>query len=266
MRPLQEHQQSARGTAMRLRDPISSYKCFEAIATPSPIPINCTDIIGNGDNRGASNLHRSTSLDSLANSSEQGSSSDDIGQLSDVDSINEYETNKLRGRTQVQVHRKSDLEEAKLNEVSTVNQEPVIKAYLEKSHRKCDYKNCGFKEKNGADSVDGDIIFENVNGGGSVSSIASVGGLSQKSRRHSVASSGSIGRMETIIEEPIEPKISVKEILARFETLNSLEVVEIVLLYSRNRLGSGLNLFSRILRNYPFFLIVGCSRGALEVL
>lgn len=46
-----------------------------------------------------------------------------------------------------------------------------------------------------------------------------------KTRRVSNASSGSVSRMETILEEPTESKISVKEILARFETMNSNEVM-----------------------------------------
>ncbi|XP_044317307.1 unconventional myosin-XV isoform X2 [Drosophila rhopaloa] len=46
---------------------------------------------------------------------------------------------------------------------------------------------------------------------------------SSKTRRVSNASSGSVSRMETILEEPTESKISVKEILARFETMNSNE-------------------------------------------
>uniref|UniRef100_A0A182QI00 Myosin motor domain-containing protein n=1 Tax=Anopheles farauti TaxID=69004 RepID=A0A182QI00_9DIPT len=53
---------------------------------------------------------------------------------------------------------------------------------------------------------------------GTLTSTGSISG-SLKNRRNSIASSGSVGRMETIIEEPIEPKVSVKEILARFETL-----------------------------------------------
>lgn len=222
MRPLQQQQHTPRSTAMRLRDPINTYKCFESIATLSPIPIKCTDSIGIGDTRTVSNLHRSTSLDSLANSSEQGSSSDDIGQLSDVDSINEFDSST---QTHADVHRKSDLDERKLREVEgkvTDNQGPIIKAYLEKAHRKCDYQNCAFKEKDNAEHIDDGEHQVNC---GSVSSVTSVtSGLVPKSRRQSVASSGSVGRMETIIEEPIEPKISVKEILARFETLNSLEV------------------------------------------
>ncbi|XP_068153189.1 serine-rich adhesin for platelets-like [Drosophila tropicalis] len=48
--------------------------------------------------------------------------------------------------------------------------------------------------------------------------------LGNKTRRVSNASSGSVSRMETILEEPTESKISVKEILARFETMNTNEV------------------------------------------
>lgn len=54
------------------------------------------------------------------------------------------------------------------------------------------------------------------------SSVLLMGG--NKTRRVSNASSGSVSRMETILEEPTESKISVKEILARFETMNSHEV------------------------------------------
>ncbi|XP_037932013.1 AP2/ERF domain-containing protein PFD0985w-like [Teleopsis dalmanni] len=43
-----------------------------------------------------------------------------------------------------------------------------------------------------------------------------------KVRRTSIASSGSVGRMETILEEPTECKISVKEILARFENMSEV--------------------------------------------
>lgn len=53
-------------------------------------------------------------------------------------------------------------------------------------------------------------------------SLSLLGG--NKTRRVSNASSGSVSRMETILEEPTESKISVKEILARFETMNSNEV------------------------------------------
>lgn len=224
MRPIQENQ-SKRPT-MRLRDPISSYKCFESIATPSPIaPM---DGISNVNDNRNTHLHRTASLDSLANSSEQETSEeteDDANELSDADSIPEFRQIERKMVTSAQVHRKSDLEEMN-NE--PVPKEPVIKAYLEKSHRKCDYKNCGFKKKD-KDQCDSGI--EESAGGkcpsnGTLSSVSSSTSTSSSSkiRKNSVASSGSVGRMETIIEEPNEPKISVKEILARFETLNSLEV------------------------------------------
>lgn len=73
----------------------------------------------------------------------------------------------------------------------------------------------------------GGTMSSTVSSGSSGSGSIGSGGSSKSSiRRLSVASSGSMGRMETIIEEPppIESKVSVKEILARFETLNSLEV------------------------------------------
>lgn len=225
MRPIQENQ-SKRPT-MRLRDPISSYKCFESIATPSPIAP--TDGNSNPNENRNKHLHRTASLDSLANSSEQETSEeteDDTNELSDADSIPEFRQIEKRMVTSAQVHRKSDLEEMK-NE--PVPKEPVIKAYLEKSHRKCDYKNCGFKKKD-KDQCDSGIEDGTVKGpsNGTMSSVSSTttsaSSSSSKIRRTSVASSGSVGRMETIIEEPNEPKISVKEILARFETLNSLEV------------------------------------------
>lgn len=218
MRPIQENQ--SKRPMMRLRDPISSYKCFESIATPSPIaPTDCNSNVN--DNRN-SHLHRTASLDSLANSSEQETSEeteDDTNELSDVDSIPEFQQIEKRMVISAQVHRKSDLEEMK-NE--PVPKEPVIKAYLEKSHRKCDYKNCGFKKKD-KDQSDGERTEE----GGAKGALTSntIPASSSKTRRTSVASSGSVGRMETILEEPNEPKISVKEILARFETLNSLEVI-----------------------------------------
>lgn len=224
MRPIQENQQKR--PTMRLRDPISSYKCFESIATPSPIAP--TDGNSNVNDNRNSHLHRAASLDSLANSSEQETSEeteDDVNELSDADSIPEFRQIERKMVTSAQVHRKSDLEEMK-NE--PVPKEPVIKAYLEKSHRKCDYKNCGFKKKD-KDQCDSGIeesVCKGQSNGtlSSVSSNTSSSSASSKIRRTSVASSGSVGRMETIIEEPNEPKISVKEILARFETLNSLEV------------------------------------------
>lgn len=266
MKPLQENAPTKRPT-MRLRDPFSSYKCFEAIATPSPI----TPITDN-QNSNNNNMHRATSLDSLANSSEQDSSSDgggggggvsgcvvaddttdDIDKISDVDSITTYsQVNKRKitnpnNNNQEYQHRKSDLEGLKCEPIP---KEPVIKAYLEKSHRKCDYKKCEYKKSDSSEKIksakDGESVNKlgtnatttnnnnsnNVNNnsnnncvnGGSNSNCSTASSSSSKTRKTSITSSGSVGRMETIVEEPNEPKVSVKEILARFETMHSLEV------------------------------------------
>lgn len=208
---------------MQLHDTISSYKCFEAIATPSPIPIDF--------NRNLSSALRSTSLDSLANSSEQDSLSDDqsiggdIGPLSDDHTdINHPSNHHHHPHHQYQAHphRKSDLDAFKLSEISAnESREPIIKEFLEKSHRKCDYKNCGYKNSE-QQTFPEHTIDECATSATAQYNLGQQ--QQQKTRRTSIASSGSVGRMETIIEEPIEPKISVKEILARFETLTSLEV------------------------------------------
>ena len=260
MRPLQQDNQTRRPT-MRLRDPISSYKCFESIATPSPIATTSDGNSNvNSESRHSHHLHRATSLDSLANSSEQ-DTSEDADDVSDVDSISDFGGQDNKTVVSVQVHRKSDLEE--LNDVEKnveqTNKAPVIKEYLEKSHRKCDYKNCGYKKKdkedghspqpqaaqkilnhinmfdknkakesvksssvNDIETDESSVVESNNINNISSNTIPTVSGT--KTRRTSIASSGSVGRMETILEEPIESKISVKEILARFETLNSLEV------------------------------------------
>lgn len=241
------------GSKMRLRDPSNSYKCYDSIATPSPVAPHdslnrdrdCKS--SNGSSRSnlqdhnhksnntkkkqnESNLHRPASLDSLVNSSDNGSSDEQIEGISDSDSISDL--SHITGTTHAQVHRKSDLEDLK---DSAPIHEPIIKAYLEKSHRKCDYKNCGYKKKDnsGCDEIKEEPIISTIvpsmqspaNGqvGGTMSSI--------KNRRSSIASSGSVGRMETIIEEPIEPKVSVKEILARFETLRENSEVTLTIFY-----------------------------------
>lgn len=231
-------------TTKSLSETISSYKRFEATATaagqtPSDL------------NRNLSNLLRSTSLDSLANSSEQdcssSSSSDcsddnadnqstnEADQLSDVDSINGNEQisehnnkkNNFFNQTTVNavVHCKSDLNDNDISE-NNHDREPVIKSYLEKLNSKCEYKNCVHKH---IDSHSNDNLNGNFDNSVDLNGINGSNGFvlvqpNQKTRRTSVASSGSIGRMETIIEEPIEPKISVKQILAHFETLTSAEV------------------------------------------
>lgn len=243
------------GSTLRLRDPSNSYKCYESIPTPSPISPDSSNASGSsgtsktkessikkkkpheGSIGSKKSLQRVASLDSLVNSSEQDSSDDELERLSDSDSLPEI--GQITGETRVDVHRKSDLEEMKNVEP---HQEPVIKAYLEKSHKKCDYKNCGFRrtEMNDFDIEDpitpaplkttstcssSSSSCGGTNGGCNGGGTGSAGGTmssttsSIKNRRNSIASSGSVGRMETILEEPIEPKVSVKEILARFETL-----------------------------------------------
>lgn len=248
MKPVQENLSLLR----RLRDPISSYKCFEVIATPSPIKTITYDVDSlhyNACGMSTKLIHAtsSTSLDSLVNSSEhESSSSEDRDEcISDADSIAEFGAKTSENLTEVSKwnktsQRKSDLEHL---QYSDPQQEPVIKAYLEKSHLKCDYKNCRYKKlpigernnirkENESDEKDNDceihekqigtkIQNENADGCDTISTVCTT---SAKNRRLSVASSGSVGRMETIVEEPIESKISVKEILARFETLSSLEV------------------------------------------
>lgn len=207
---------------VRLKTPNNSYKCYDGIPSPiSPSYIEKNQSKHNNENKLIS-MNRSTSLDSLANSSDHENSvesgGDRIEELSDTDSVADGNQVHL-GVTEAQVHRKSDLEN--LDDVEPPN-EPVIKAYLEKSHKQCVYKNCGFK-KSDDQSKDDSIQLLSSQSIGTVSSVSSINS-SVKNRRNSIASSGSVGRMETILEEPIEPKISVKEILARFETLNSLEV------------------------------------------
>lgn len=218
MRPLQETP-SHRNQTMQLHDTISSYKCFEAIATPSPIPIDF--------NRNLSSALRSTSLDSLANS-EQDSLSDDQSIGGDIGPLSDEHTelnhpHHHHHQYQQHLHRKSDLDAFKLSEITTnESREPIIKEFLEKSHRKCDYKNCGYKNSD-QQVLPEHTIDECATSTTPPFSLAQQ--QQQKTRRTSIASSGSVGRMETIIEEPIEPKISVKEILARFETLTTLEVI-----------------------------------------
>lgn len=213
----------------------SSYKCYEGIPTPSPISPAGSSFARNHDYGNNSSqhsrsikhesetdtLHRPVSLDSLVNLSERASNLDDkLEQLSDSDSM--AEICELTGETLVDIHRRSDLDD--LQDVQPMD-EPVIKAYLEKSHVQCEFKNCGFKKDHDSQNTI-DVIQEDSELSGLfktnttiVSSLTASLQSSVKNRRNSIASSGSVGRMETIIEEPLEPKVSVKEILARFETL-----------------------------------------------
>lgn len=232
MRPLQENS-AIRNPTMQLHDSLNSYKCFDAIATPSPIPIDFSL-------NSIANTLRSTSLDSLANTSDQDSASDDrssdIGLLSECDSINNCEQSDAKTDTCNDIHRKSDLDENHLKQLAAKSKKsaPIVDEYLEKLHRKCDFKDCKYKklDQSVCECVTSDCAAIGTETTVSTNTAALIGQTlsqqqQQKTRRTSIASCGSIGRMETIIEEPpIEPKISVKEILARFETLTSLEVIE----------------------------------------
>lgn len=191
----------------------NSSKYYEAIPTPSFI--SQADRIVNhisGDLQG-----ESTTAEVLIKKSEAAYILENkMDQLSDSDSL--AEIGEITGETQADIHRKSDLDDF-LN-VQPLD-EPVIKAYLEKSHVKCEFKNCGYKkeqtDKNAIDAIEN--ALENTLIANSNSITSQLIQSPMKNRRNSIASAGSLGRMETIIEEPLEPKISVKEILARFETL-----------------------------------------------
>lgn len=219
----------------------SSYKCYEGIPTPSPISPAGSNFVRNyvhSSQRSRSinheseidTLHRPASLDSLVNlPAEQATNIDDkFDRLSDSDSM--AEICEITGETRVDIHRRSDLDD--MQDVQPLD-EPVIKAYLEKSHVQCEYKNCGFKKELSSSQSSIDVIQEDSELSTLFTATSSSSTLSTtnvqssaKNRRNSIASSGSVGRMETIIEEPMEPKVSVKEILARFETLReSAEVI-----------------------------------------
>lgn len=238
MRPLQEtpslqQQQQYHSPTMPMHEPISSYKCFDEIATQNSISINF--------NRNLSNPLRSNSLDSLANSSDLDSLSDteressiaEIGPLlSDCDSINDiYVRDTRRKESSIFLNgNRNDLIEKQSFEISANDTTaPIVKDFVEKTYQKtCEQRIC-IDNENKTKSI------EQNNVKGDSVSVCDINILTfsdnlgqhqqQKTRRTSIASSGSVSRMETIIEEPIEPKISVKEILARFETLTTLEVI-----------------------------------------
>lgn len=152
--------------------------------------------------------------------------------VSDVDSIEDLQGNGRRvTTTQVQIHTKSstdlEFEDDEVVLESEIPKDPVVTAYLEQASHICQ-NNCvksmtQFNTRNVQDEEgiyvedsQEDAIVPNGGGGGNL--LLPVSGGSVKNRRTSL-SSGSVGRMETIVEEPIEAKVSVKEILARFETL-----------------------------------------------
>lgn len=177
----------------------NSYKCFDSIPTAdeskqfNEYERQSVNIFTSGSNN---LLFRSASLDSLINSSDLNSSLDE---LSDSDSLSELKHITPNDEKNINAPRRSDIEA--FNDAQPPK-EPVIQEYLEKSHKSCDYENCGFKK---------DL---DEKGRQTLNNVKAI-------RRNSVANSDSnlLRRMETIIEEPYEPKISVKEILARFETM-----------------------------------------------
>jgi hypothetical protein len=229
----------------------NSYKCYDSIPTPSPTALDESkrtnnanfmhqSLSSNANNNNnncvnaSANLIRTASLDSLINSSEQDSHSDSNDDdeddddeedvLSDSDSLTELknicDNNSKNNRSDRDNccddrPRKSDIEE--LTNGIEPPKEPVIKAYLEKCHKKCEYKNCCFKKSNS----EVDTKKNNNSQNHQIKSNLS-------SRRNSIASAVSVSRMETILEEPTEPKVSVKEILARFETLREAAEVNCV--------------------------------------
>lgn len=239
-------------TKMQWHDNVS-YRCFESIATPSPIPIAKIN-----QNQSLHAVHRSTSLDSLANSETNHSGSDNSSQSSWCNTDPEADSDCLSNCDSIVDHKESNsgidlttqenLYESYCNNSGNEDpppragnrEKPIITELVEKKrilsdrlllceNRDCAYRqfeqhhlidDCAPNTDNSACAADdakskestpnAPFILNNNN--------------SNKTRRTSVASSGSVSRMETIVEEPIEPKISVKEILARFETLTSLEV------------------------------------------
>lgn len=279
---------------------LSSYKCFETIATPSPIPIskkiNQTTTKSKSSPTNACDVQRTSSLDSLAtnsdvNQSDENSTSSwfdinsdlsesfDEQPLSDCDSIDvcsdDNET-KLNG-TQIESHSNSNkncvcncgdsesIDNSTNNNNGIKREKPIVTEIVWKKSstsslalaKQCDDPDCAYKQFEPIHTIDDCAPNINFNGLNEIpseqqhqqqnesSESSNSNNLTtpfilnnnnsnnqQISRRTSITSSGSVGRMETIIEEksheePIEPKISVKEILARFETLTSLEVHKI---------------------------------------
>lgn len=204
-------------------------------SSTSPKP---SEMMGNNK----SHLKRAPSLDSLINSSASDSSLDDQSAThSDSDS----------GADLGHLFPKKDTSDSnqRFNEMSEMinkRHSEICKAEFNDAYRESDFKKCG--HKNGLDkskkSPDREIKsnsnreYAAVNGKEKKtpyiqmssrkscdlgSSISSVG-----SRKFSSFSTGSSGPMETIIEETCEPKVSVKEILARFETLSEKSEVNTV--------------------------------------
>lgn len=148
--------------------------------------------------------------------------------LSDVDSIEDAQVSRVT-TTQVQIHSAKGVADLEFDDdepvlESEIPKDPVVTAYLEKASHICQ-NNCvksmvQFNTRTVQDegiSVEDPSVEDAIVPNGSTNLLVPASG-SMKTRRTSL-SSGSVGRMETIVEEPIEAKVSVKEILARFETL-----------------------------------------------
>lgn len=205
----------------------NSYKCYESIPTP-PDGLKQSDAeftlnLATGNTLSPSvksNIIRSSSLDSLINSSEQDSSSE----LSDSDSLCELKKISASDVHGVDTPRTSDIEQLK-------NVEPpkdsVRKTYLENSHRSCDYENCGFREDTYKEPSDENFDSIEVSPSPTKPIVLPAPPVVLKvNRRSSVVNLDP--RMETIPEEPNESKVlSVKEILARFETLRESSEVKL---------------------------------------
>lgn len=207
----------------------NSYKCYDSIPTPPDGLKLYNDLKQQSANglapSNTNNLIRSPSLDSLVNSSEQDKESSDG--LSDSDSLCELKNIASCDPNVADKPRKSDIEQLKNIEPA---KEPVRKAYLEKSHKSCDYENCGFKKDvHETETLDG--FFGEEASSTAVIPSAPPPVVLKNIRRNSVANS--VVCMETILEEPIEPKVSVKEILARFETMRETAEVNFDLNYYR---------------------------------
>lgn len=175
--------------------------------------------------------------------------------VSDVDSIEDPPEFRVT-TTQVQIHATSgsdlnavdndriEFDEEEIVMQSEIPKDPVVTAYLEKANQICQ-NNCvkSMVQFNTRQVQDEGISVEEC-GSGEAAIVPSGNSVnnnnsflvptpttgSSKNRRTSL-SSGSVGRMETIVEEPIEAKVSVKEILARFETLRESAEVNALLVF-----------------------------------
>lgn len=222
-------QQTTATTTMQWHDNVSSYRCFETIATPSPIPI--TKI---GQNQSLHAVHRSTSLDSLANSEANHSDNSSQSSWCDTDSecLSHCDSITDPKEPDSDLNPQENVYETYCNETPNTNREkPIVTELVKKKipDKFCENRNCAYRQFEQNHLIEDCAPNCEISTSDEVKSNENTSNapfILNKTRRTSVASSGSVSRMETIVEEPIEPKISVKEILARFETLTSLEVCQ----------------------------------------